>query len=92
MREWWNTPAVAWGFLAVGIGAGVMIPYLPHKIGIPICVVLIFVGICLLIRAYRNRAKLAVRTDIRVDISGVIESLIKAQSVAKELILHLSPN
>ena len=59
MREWWNTPAAAWGFLIVGIGAGTVLAYLSQKIGIPICVVLILIGIWLIIRSYRNRNRLS---------------------------------
>ena len=35
-----------------------MLAYLSPQIGVPICVILIFIGIVLLVRAYRNRNKL----------------------------------
>ena len=75
MQEWWNTPKVAWGFLIVGIGSGAVFAYLAPKIGIPICAVLILLGVWLIIRAYINKNKLAVKPDNRVDIRGFTESL-----------------
>ena len=57
MPEWWNTPYAAWGFLALSIGGGGVLAFLSPQIGIPICVVLIIIGILLIIRAYRYRDK-----------------------------------
>lgn len=58
MREWWGTKTAAWGFIIIGIGGGGVLTYLSPPIGIPVCLVLISLGVWLLIRAYRRRDKL----------------------------------
>jgi len=58
MREWWGTKTAAWGFIIIGIGGGGVLTYLSPPIGIPVCLILISLGVWLLIRAYRHRDKL----------------------------------
>jgi hypothetical protein len=64
MARWWETPTAAWAFLVVGIGGSGVVAYLSPRIGIPVCVLLIVIGIVLLIRAYRRRDKRTQDSDI----------------------------
>jgi hypothetical protein len=45
----------AWGFLVVGIAGGGVLAYLSPRIGIPICLLLLLIGVLVLIRAYTKR-------------------------------------
>jgi hypothetical protein len=82
MREWWNTPNTAWGFLVIGLGGGAVLAYVSPRIGIPIGFVLIAIGVYLLIGAYRRRAgikqvveellSVGIFTDIPVNITRIL--------------------
>ncbi len=55
--HWWETKTAAFSFLLLGLGGGGVVTYLSPLIGIPLCIIIILVGICLLLRAYKYRDK-----------------------------------
>ena len=58
MPEWWNTPKTALGISSIGLGGGAVLTWFPPQIGIPEGVLLIGLGFCLLMRAYKRRANI----------------------------------
>ena len=101
MRQWWNTSEAAWGLLALGIGVGIVLTYISREVGIPVGGAITVVGIILVIRAYRGRAKyrvylkrggrkVIVGVGIFVVIAGIIGGgfLIKSQLAVETTVVY----
>lgn len=75
MQEWWNSPTAAWGFLVIGIGGGGVLAYLLPQVGIPVCILLVLIGIFIVLRAYRHRDKSKKTVGVETEIVDKSESL-----------------
>jgi hypothetical protein len=89
MREWWNTPAAAWGFALIGIGGAGVLAYLSPKVGIPICIVILVFGILLIIRAYKIRRKPQFRSKSKL--WDIPEIILKMHERLTFLVEHMLP-
>jgi len=68
MPRWWETKKAAWAGLIIELGVGGVMTYLLPQYGIPLCILLVVLGIFLLVRAYKYKDESKEKRQLHLDL------------------------